>query len=97
MIVRRCAEGHDITLHKNTKPGMSKRYPLLSGDVTILTYPSDKKDYFVVLDGAVIKRSDSFKTAEEEFVKTCESKHTTSNGRIDFKKHKLINNMVHNR
>ena len=97
MLIRRCAKGYDINLHKNTKPGMSKYYPLSGGETVFLTYPSDKKNYFVVLDGAIIKRSDSFKTAEEEFVKTCEAKHQTSQGRIDIKKHKLINNIVTSR
>ena len=25
MIVRRCAQNHDVVIHKNTKPGMRKR------------------------------------------------------------------------
>ena len=94
MIVRRCAQGHDVVLHKNTKPGMSKAIKLANGDMSTLTYPSAAKDYFLWVDDEITKRSDSFKTCEEEFVKMCESKHSSSNGRIDIVKHKLVNNKV---
>ena len=90
MIVRKSIDGK-VTLHKNTKPGMSKRYPLPSGETTFLTYPSDKKDYFVVSDGAVVKRSDSFSTAEKEFTEL------TGEKKMDYLKHKLINNVLYER
>ena len=93
MLVRKCARGHDISIHKNTKPSMNKVLHLEDGTNTVLTYP-DSKDYFLVVDGLIVKKSDSFKTVEEEFVTACESKHTTSNGRIDIVKHKLVNNKV---
>ena len=90
MIVRKSIDGR-VTLHKNTKPGMSKRYPLPSGETTFLTYPSDKKDYFVVSDGVVVKRSDFFAVAEKEFAEI------TGEERMDLFKHKLINNVLHER
>ena len=94
MIVRRCAQGHDVVIHKNTKPGMQKTIQLANGDMSTLTYPSAAKDYFVWVDGEVVKRSDSFKTCEEEFVKECAKKHSGGHGRIDIVKHKLIDNKV---
>lgn len=70
---------------------MVKRYTTPDGETAFLTYPSDKKDYFVVLDGAIVKRSDSFATAEQEFVDI------TGEERMDLFKHKLINNVLHER
>ena len=94
MIVRRCAQDHDVVIHKNNKPGMTKKIKLANESFTTLTYPSSAKDYFLWVDGSITKRSDSFKTCEEEFVKECAKKHSGGNGRIDIVKHKLINNKV---
>jgi len=94
MIVRRCAQDHDVVIHKNNKPGMAKKIKLADESFTTLTYPSAAKDYFLWVDGSITKRSDSFKTCEEEFVKECAKKHSGGNGRIDIVKHKLVNNKV---
>ena len=94
MIVRRCAQGHDVVLHKNNKPGMSKAIKLASGEMSTLTYPSAAKDYFLWVDGEIVKRSDSFKTIEEEYVKEIAKKRDDGHGRIEIVKHKLVNNKV---
>ena len=94
MIVRRCAQDHDVVIHKNTKPGMAKKIKLADESFITLTYPSSAKDYFLFVDGEIVKRSDSFKTIEEEYVKECGKKHSGGQGRIDIIKHKLINNKV---
>ena len=56
-----------------------------------MTYPTDKKDYFLVSDGEIVKRSDSFATAEKEFAKL------TGEEVMDFVKHKLVNNKLQSR
>ena len=94
MIVRRCAHNHDVVLHKNTKPGMTKAIKLADGEMSTLTYPSAAKDYFLWVDGSITKRTDSFKICEEEFVKECAKKHSDGHGRIDIVQHKLVNNKV---
>lgn len=94
MIVRRCAQDHDVVLHLNNKPEMTKTIKLADGSMSSLTYPSAAKDYFLWVDGEITKRSDSFKTCEEEFVKECAKKHSDGHGRIDIVQHKLINNKV---
>ena len=94
MIIRRCAHNHDVVLHKNTKPEMVKAIKLSDGSMSSVTYPSSAKDYFLWVDGEIIKRSDSFQTCEEEFVKECAKKHSDGHGRIDIVKHKLVNNKV---
>ena len=94
MIVRRCAQGHDVVIHRNNKPGMKKTIQLANGDMSTLTYPSAAKDYFLWVDGEIVKRSDSFKTIEEEYVKEIAKKRNDGHGRIDIVKHKIVNGKV---
>ena len=94
MIVRRCAQGHDVVIHRNNKPGMKKTIQLANGDMSTLTYPSAAKDYFLWVDGEIVKRSDSFETIEEEYVKEIPNKRNDGHGRIDIVKHKIVNGKV---
>ena len=76
---------------------MTKNLKLNDGTLFSLTYPNSKK-YFLRVGEEIIKRSDSFKTIEEEYVKQCDSlKDSDNHGRIDFVKHKIIENKVVNR
>ncbi len=73
---------------------MSKKVKLADGTFITLTYPGTKK-YFLRNGESIIKKSDSFKTIEEAYVKECEKlKDSDDHGRIDIVKHKLINNKV---
>jgi|TARA_R100000458_G_scaffold14784_1_gene12574 hypothetical protein len=94
MIVRRCAQDFDVVIHKNTKPGMVKTIAMADGTKKSLTYPSAAKDYFLLVDGEITQRSDSFATIETAYVKACKDKGCDSHGRIDIIKHKIINNKV---
>ena len=96
MIIR-CAHDSDVVIHLNNKQGMIKNLKLNDGTIFSLTYPSSKK-YFLRVGEEIIKRSDSFKTIEEEYVKQCNSlKDSDNHGRIDIVKHKIIENKVVNR
>ena len=93
MIVR-YAHDNDVVIHLNNKQGMTKNLKLNDGTLFSLTYPSSKK-YFLRVGKEIIKKSDSFKTIEEEYVKECEKlKDSDNHGRIDIVKHKLVNNKV---
>ncbi len=73
---------------------MTKNLKLNDGTLFSLTYPSSKK-YFLRVGEEIIKRSDSFKTIEEEYMKQCNSlKDSDNHGRIDIVKHKIIENKV---
>tara|TARA_R100001082_G_scaffold106724_1_gene79843 strand:- start:638 stop:1096 length:459 start_codon:yes stop_codon:yes gene_type:complete len=89
MIVRKCSQGYQVRLHKNTTPGLTrvKTYP--DGSEETLTYPSSYS-YFVFVDGDVVKKSNSFKVAEESYVKECAKKHENGHGRLIIGKHHLI-------
>tara|TARA_R100000995_G_C3470720_1_gene118190 strand:+ start:41 stop:331 length:291 start_codon:yes stop_codon:yes gene_type:complete len=96
MIIR-YAYDNDVVIHLNNKKGMTKKVKLADGTLITLTYPSSKK-YFLRNGESIIKKSDSFKTIEEEYVKECEKlKDSDGHGRIDIVKHKLINNKVFDR
>ena len=93
MIVR-YAHDNDVVIHLNNKKGMSKKVKLADGTFITLTYPGSKR-YFLRNGESIIKKSDSFKTIEEAYVKECEKlKDSDDHGRIDIVKHKIVNNKV---
>ena len=96
MIIRRCADDHDVVIHFNNKPNMVKVIKMADSSIQTIQYPN-AKDYFLMLDGEIIKTSDSFKTIEDSYVVACADKHSNGRGRIDLVKHKLIDNKVTNR
>ena len=93
MIVRRCSQGHRVRVHRNTTPGATrvKTYP--DGTTETLAYPSAYK-YFIDVDGKVVKKTNSFKTAEEYYVDECAKKHGDGHGRITIGKHHMINGVA---
>ena len=94
MIIRRCSQGHRVRLHRNTTPNAVRQKTYADGTVETLTYPSSRYDYFVEVDGTVVKRSDSFKNIEEYFVSKCADKHDDGHGRVLIGKHKLVNGVA---
>ena len=93
MIVRRCSLDHDIVIHRNNKKGMTKTIQLSDGTLKSLKYP-DLYDYFLVVGGEIVKKSNSFEAVETAYVNKCTELHGSSQGRIDIVKHKLVNNKV---
>ena len=57
MIIRKCSQGHNIRLHRNSTPGASRTKKYRDGTTETLTYPS-AKNYFVVVDGEISKQTD---------------------------------------
>ena len=89
MIIRKSSQGHRIRLHKNTTPGVTRTKTYPDGTVETLTYPS-RYDYFVEVDGEVVKRSDSFETIEEHYVDECAKLYDNGHGRLIIGKHQVI-------
>ena len=67
MIIRRSSQGYRIRLHRNTTPGLTRTKKYKDGTVETLTYPTSGYDYFVEVDGEIVRRSDSFKNIEEYY------------------------------
>ena len=93
MIIRRCSQGHRVRIHRNTTPGAirTKTYP--DGSTETLTYPSSYK-YFIDVDGEIVKKTNSFKVAEEFYVAECAKKHGDGHGRLIVGGHHLINGVA---
>jgi len=89
MIIRKSSQGHRIRLHKNTTPGVTRTKTYPNGTVETLTYPS-RYDYFVEVDGEVVKRSDSWDTIEEHYVDECAKLYDNGHGRLIIGKHQVI-------
>ena len=94
MIIRRCSQGHRVRLHRNTTPNAVRQKTYADGTVETLTYPSSGYDYFVEVDGTVVRRSDSFANIENYFVDECEKKHEDGHGRMTIGKHHIINGVA---
>jgi len=94
MIIRRCSQGHRVRLHRNTTPNAVRTKTYADGTVETLTYPSSGYDYFVEVDGSVVRRSDSFANIENYFVDECEKKHGDGHGRMTIGKHHIINGVA---
>ena len=94
MIIRRCSQGHRVRLHRNTTPNAVRQKTYADGTVETLTYPSSGYDYFVEVDGTVVRRSDSFANIENYYVSECAKKHSDVHGRILIGRHHIINGVA---
>lgn len=93
MILRRSSQGSRVRLHRNTSPGATRTKKYKDGSTETLTYPNSYK-YFIDVDGEVVKKSNSFKVAEEYYVDECAKKYDNGHGRLVIGKHHLINNVA---
>ena len=94
MIIRRCSQGHRVRLHRNTTPNAVRTKTYADGTVETLTYPSSGYDYFVEVDGSVVRRSDSFANIENYYVSECAKKHGDGHGRMTIGKHHIVNGVA---
>tara|TARA_R110001583_G_scaffold84474_3_gene222146 strand:+ start:406 stop:696 length:291 start_codon:yes stop_codon:yes gene_type:complete len=93
MIIRKCSQGHRIRIHRNNTKGTTRTKTYSDGTVESLTYPSSY-NYFIDVDGKIIKKSNSFKVIEEFYVDECAKKHSEGHGRVIIGKHKLVNGVI---
>ena len=86
MLVRKCAKGNKVYIFKpRTKENVTYKF----SDETI-SFDAQNKSYIVVSDGAVVKRSNSWITAQSAFLK--ESKDEIQ--KLEIGKHTLINGIA---
>ena len=95
MIIRKCSQGHRVRIHRNTSPGVSRTKKYKNGTVETVTYPSSY-DYFIDVDGDVVKKTNSLKVAEETYTSECQKKHPEyePHGRLNIGVHKSINHVA---
>tara|TARA_R100001015_G_C4576453_1_gene133656 strand:+ start:243 stop:512 length:270 start_codon:yes stop_codon:yes gene_type:complete len=86
MLVRKCAKGNKVYIFKpRTKENVTYKF----SDETI-SFDAQNKSYIVISDGAVIKRTNSWITAQSSFLNNSEDKIK----KIQVGKHTLINGIA---
>lgn len=88
MLVRKCAEGKKVYIFK---PKTKENSTYKINDETI-SFDAQNKSYIVVSDGAVIKRTNSFVTAQSSFLE----KAGDEIKELKVGKHSLINGVATN-
>ena len=87
MLVRKCAEGGKVYIFKpRTKENVSYKF----SESETVSFDAQNKAYVVVSDGAVIKRTNSWITAQSSFFKKAED----DIEKMEIGKHKLVNGVV---
>ena len=87
MLVRKCAEGGKVYIFKpRTKENVSYKF----SESETVSFDAQNKAYVVVSDGAVIKRTNSWITAQSTFLK--ESKDDIQE--LEVGKHTLVNGIA---
>tara|TARA_R100001082_G_scaffold23228_1_gene11260 strand:+ start:1351 stop:1623 length:273 start_codon:yes stop_codon:yes gene_type:complete len=87
MLIRRCAKGGKVYIFKpRTKENSTYKF----SEDEIVSFDAQNKSYIVTSDGVVVKRTDSFITAQSSFFDESEDdiKH------IEVGKHKIINGIA---
>ena len=91
MLVRKCAKGNKVYIFKpRTKESVTYKF---SEDEKV-SFDAQNKSYIVTSDGAVVKRTNSFITAQSSYNKECEKEHSDTIGPIKIGKHKLVNGIA---
>jgi len=90
MLVRRCAKGHKVYIFKpRTKENVTYKF----SDETI-SFDAQNKSYIVTSDGAVVKRSNSWITAQSSYDTECKKHHSDTIGKIKVGKHALVDGVA---
>ena len=91
MLVRKCTKGHKIYIFKpRTKENVTYKF---SDDETV-SFDAQNKSYIVVSDGAVVKRSNSWITAQSSYDTECKKEHSDTVGPLIVGKHTLVNGVA---
>tara|TARA_R100001443_G_scaffold2742_4_gene8984 strand:+ start:1611 stop:1886 length:276 start_codon:yes stop_codon:yes gene_type:complete len=87
MLVRKCAKGNKVYIFKpRTKENVSYKF----SDNETVSFDAQNKSYIVTSDGAVVKRTNSWITAQSSFLK--ESQDDIQ--KLEVGKHTLINGVA---
>lgn len=91
MLVRRSSKGKKIYIFKpRTKENVSYKF---SEDETVL-FDAQNKSYIVTSDGAVVKRTDSWITAQSAYDDECKKHYDDTTGILKIGKHTLVNGVA---
>tara|TARA_R110000744_G_scaffold336979_1_gene442250 strand:- start:609 stop:893 length:285 start_codon:yes stop_codon:yes gene_type:complete len=79
MLIRKCAKDHKVYIFKpRTKENVSYKF----SESETVSFDAQNKSYVITNDGSVVKRTNSWETAEKEYLKQCKTFHSDISGRI---------------
>ena len=91
MLVRRSSKGKKIYIFKpRTKENVSYKF----SEDEVISFDAQNKSYIVTSDGAVVKRTDSWITAQSAYDKECKKHYEDTHGAIKVGVHTLINGVA---
>ena len=91
MLVRRSSKGKKIYIFKpRTKENATYTF---SEDESV-SFDAQNKSYVVTSDGAVVKRTDSWITAQSSYDDECKKHHDDTTGKIKVGIHTLVNGIA---
>ena len=91
MLVRKCAKGNKVYIFKpRTKENVTYKF---SDDETV-SFDAQNKSYIVTSDGAVVKRSNSWITAQSSYDDECKKEHSDTIGKLKVGKHTLVDGVA---
>tara|TARA_R100001443_G_C3265431_1_gene156669 strand:+ start:294 stop:581 length:288 start_codon:yes stop_codon:yes gene_type:complete len=91
MLVRRSSKGKKIYIFKpRTKENVSYKF---SKDETV-SFDAQNKSYIVTSDGAVVKRTDSWITAQSAYDDECKKHYDDTTGILKIGKHTLVDGVA---
>jgi len=93
MIIRKSSKGYNIVLYRNSTPGVTRIKTYHDGNEIELTYPTSYK-YFITIDDSIVKRTNSWETAEVFYTEECEKKGYTSHGRAIVGEHVMLGQII---
>ena len=91
MLVRKCAQGHKVYIFK---PRTKENATYTFSDSESVSFDAQNKSYIVTSDGAVVKRTDSWTTAQSSYDKECKNLHSNTTGPLIIGKHTLVNGVA---
>ena len=91
MLIRKCAKGNKVYIFKpRTKENSTYKF----SEDEIVSFDAQNKNYIVTSDGAVVKRSNSWITAQSSYDAECKKHHSDTIGLLTVGKHKLVNGVA---
>ena len=91
MLIRKCTKGHKVYIFS---PFTDDKVSYKFSDDETISFDAQNKSYIVTSDGAVVKRSNSWITAQSSYDVECKKEHSDTIGKIKVGKHTLVDGVA---
>ena len=93
MLIRKCRKNHKVYIFKPRTTGEATLTFKFSDTETVV-FNTQGKAFVVVCDGDVVKRTDTWITAQNAYTDECSKKHSNPMGLMMIGKHQLKNGIM---